>query len=150
MSALMLGLATLIRPITMLWPIIVVLSAVFFSLGNFRRGLMIQYLGVSTLPLIIWMSFLYVATGQFSMGSSGHDIPHNLYNRFRADWLEDPSIGQTAARFRARTHHSTIYCSPTYRGQRSPRRRCLARMIRRQTPSARTWADRCRSVALAE
>jgi len=83
MSALMLGLATLIRPITMLWPIIVVLAAVLFSVGNFRRNVIIQYLGVSTLPLIIWMSFMYVETGQFSMGNSNHDIPHNLYNRVK-------------------------------------------------------------------
>ena len=78
-----LGLATLIRPLTALWPFVV-----------WRRAFIVMALA----PLLAWMSFMLFATGEFSMGRSGHDLGNNLYFRMQrmgAD-LQRPA-GQTKA-----------------------------------------------------
>ena len=67
------GLATLVRPITMLWPLIHV-----FAHCERRR-----YLALACAPLLLWMSFVFVASGEFSMGRSGHDLGTNLYWRLQ-------------------------------------------------------------------
>ena len=67
-GGLALGLATLIRPLTALWPLVV-----------FRRRFIVMALA----PLLAWMSFMFVATGEFSMGRSGHDLGNNLYFRMQ-------------------------------------------------------------------
>jgi hypothetical protein len=73
-SGLALGLATLIRPITLLWPFI-------HSLLRPGRGK--AYLALALAPLLLWMSFIFFATGEFSMGRSGHDLGNNLYFRLQ-------------------------------------------------------------------
>jgi hypothetical protein len=67
-GGLALGLATLIRPLTALWPFVV-----------WRRSFIVLALA----PLLAWMSFMYIATGEFSMGRSGHDLGNNLYFRMQ-------------------------------------------------------------------
>jgi len=73
-SGLAIGLATLIRPITALWPFVI------FVLGKTRPR---AYLALALAPLLLWMSFMLVATGEFSMGRSGHDLGSNLYLRLQ-------------------------------------------------------------------
>jgi len=63
-----LGLATLIRPLTALWPFVV-----------FRRAFIVMALA----PLLLWMSLMLAVTGEFSMGRSGHDLGNNLYFRMQ-------------------------------------------------------------------
>jgi hypothetical protein len=72
-----LGLATLVRPVTLLWPPI----QAAFDGGSPRRR--IAFVAVSLAPLLAWMSFVFVVTGEFSMGRSGHDLGSNLYARMQ-------------------------------------------------------------------
>lgn len=72
-TGLAMGLAMLIRPVTLLWPFI---HAFFAREGN-RSG----YLLAALLPLFAWMTFMWSATGDFSPGKSSHDLGHNLYQR---------------------------------------------------------------------
>jgi hypothetical protein len=68
-----LGAATLIRPITIVWPLIV--AAV--SEKKFA------YLAAAFAPVLGWMLFVLAATGEFSLGRSSHDLGHNLYERMQ-------------------------------------------------------------------
>ena len=88
-GALALGLATLIRPQTLLWPFI-------HAPRNWR------FAAVALAPLLGWMMFILLATGELSMGRSGHDLGHNLHDRMQrmaatlpAD--ERPAPGSTAS-----------------------------------------------------
>lgn len=69
---LALGVATLVRPLTLLWP---------FAYGILRRDL--RFAALASLPLVIWMTFILLSTGEFSMGRSGHDLGHNLHDRMQ-------------------------------------------------------------------
>ena len=80
MSALLLGLATVVRPITALWPCVFV---VLFLLSGIRAKQSVMYFILALLPLICWMTFIWSQTGIFSMGSSSHDLGHNLYHRVK-------------------------------------------------------------------
>jgi hypothetical protein len=70
-----LGLATVIRPLTALWPFVVL-----------RKS----YIAFALAPLLAWMSFMVFATGEFSMGRSGHDLGNNLYFRMQRMSAELP------------------------------------------------------------
>jgi 4-amino-4-deoxy-L-arabinose transferase-like glycosyltransferase len=80
-SALFIGTATIVRPTSVLWPFFVV-AVIFFMSKTARRFIpWAGYIVIATAPLILWMSLLFFATGKFTMGSSNHDVPHNLYDR---------------------------------------------------------------------
>lgn len=70
-----LGAATLARPVTALWPF------VHAGLERMTARSRTAYLVAALLPLCLWMSFMWLSTGEFSMGRSGHDLGHNLYSR---------------------------------------------------------------------
>ena len=72
-----LGLATLVRPVTLLWPFI---QAAFAGASPRRRA---AFVAASLAPLLAWMGFVLVVTGEFSMGRSGHDLGANLYSRMQ-------------------------------------------------------------------
>src|SRR4051812_17647654 len=72
-AGLAIGLATLVRPITALWPLIQMFAK------DKRRA----YLLLAFAPLLAWMSVVFVATGEFSMGRSGHDLGNNIYYRLQ-------------------------------------------------------------------
>lgn len=77
-AGLALGIATLVRPITALWPL-----AVGFAMHlarRSRRSLAI-FLILSFLPLLVWMSIMQHLSGAFSLGSSDHDAASNMYQR---------------------------------------------------------------------
>lgn len=76
-GGLLLGMASLIRPITLLWPVLV---GIFLARACQKRA-GLAYLLISLLPLLLWMSFIGLQTGSFGMGKSEHDVGHNLYQR---------------------------------------------------------------------
>ena len=76
-SALLLGVATLIRPITLLWPCVV---ALVLALA-YRPAKGALYASMAFLPIVLWMSFLLVHTGEFGLGQSDHSMERNLYER---------------------------------------------------------------------
>lgn len=79
-SGASLAVAILVRPVLALWPVAVMALLLFIPYK--RRMLRASSYGVAALsPLLMWMLFLLAATGTFSMGSSKHDLPHNLYSR---------------------------------------------------------------------
>jgi hypothetical protein len=74
-SGLAIGVATLVRPLTLLWP--VVQSAVLPLSTRGRTRLLIAAFA----PVLGWMGFQFVQSGEFSMGHSSHDLGRNLYER---------------------------------------------------------------------
>ncbi len=79
-SGLALGLATLVRPITALWPL---LAALAMRLGRCTWGSLASFVTLSFLPVVISMSIMQGLSGAFSLGSSDHDAGHNLYLRVK-------------------------------------------------------------------
>ena len=76
-SALLLALATLIRPITLAWPLVVFMIAVLCG----RKGFGALFLALFGAPVLLWMSFVWETTGAFGLGESSHSLGHNLYLR---------------------------------------------------------------------
>jgi len=87
-AGLAIGLATLVRPITLLWPLIHVYA-------KRKRG---AYLALACAPLLLWMSVVLIASGEFSMGRSGHDLGSNLYLRLQRMAAELPASERPPAR----------------------------------------------------
>lgn len=79
-SAALLGTATLIRPITLLWPAIIFLITAMAG----RKGLGVIFAVVACAPVLLWMSFIWAQTGVFGLGESNHSLGHNLYLRTAA------------------------------------------------------------------
>jgi len=75
------GIAILVRPVLALWPIAVMFLLLFVSHEKNALLRAPGYAIAALAPLLLWMLFILIATGQFSMGSSEHDLNHNLYNR---------------------------------------------------------------------
>ena len=75
-SGLAFGLASLIRPVTLLWPPV---HLAFFAGRTWRKTLVFMALALA--PMIAWTAFIHAQTGEVSMGRSGHDLGHNLYER---------------------------------------------------------------------
>jgi hypothetical protein len=77
MGALLVGVAALVRPVTLLWPLVV--GLVLMRGMNVRSGAV--YIVLAYLPVLIWMGFMGSQTGKFGLGESSHDMGHNLYQR---------------------------------------------------------------------
>jgi hypothetical protein len=71
----LLGAATLVRPITLLWPLVCV--PLMTATARTRAAFVVAALA----PLLAWMVFIFTATGEISMGRSAHDLGRNLYDR---------------------------------------------------------------------
>lgn len=80
-SACFIGFASLIRPVTILWPIVVIAIMILTSQSTRRINHWASYLAITVMPFILWMFFILSQTGTFSMGNSNHDLSHNLYFR---------------------------------------------------------------------
>lgn len=79
-SALLLGFATLIRPITLLWPPVIALG-----LKQIRsRHFAVTFVSAAYLPILVWMAFVWQQTGTFGLGESDHSLSVNLYGRIEA------------------------------------------------------------------
>lgn len=76
-SAVCLGLATLIRPITLLWPFVAALAILIC----YRPRQAAIYAAVAYLPVLLWMGFIGLQTGEFGLGRSDHSLERNLYGR---------------------------------------------------------------------
>jgi hypothetical protein len=76
-SSLLLALATLIRPITLLWPVTIFLIAAVTRIKNIG----VVFLAVAYAPVLLWMLFVWETTGVFGLGESSHSLAHNLYLR---------------------------------------------------------------------
>jgi 4-amino-4-deoxy-L-arabinose transferase-like glycosyltransferase len=83
LSGVFLGLSSVIRPITILWPPVVAVIVILFSSQHLKRFHLILYVGVSSIPMLVWMSFMHTQTGEFTMGASMQDAPHNLYQKVK-------------------------------------------------------------------
>jgi hypothetical protein len=75
-AGLAMGLAVLVRPITLAWPAIHALFA-----WRARPAARLAYLAMGLAPLALWMGFIFTQTGQLSMGPSKHDLGWNLHQR---------------------------------------------------------------------
>lgn len=75
-GGLAMGLASLVRPITILWPLIHALFA--WRTSGLSR---LAYVAAALAPMALWVAFIHGETGELSMGRSKHDLGHNLYNR---------------------------------------------------------------------
>jgi hypothetical protein len=75
-TGLSFGIATLIRPVTLLWPPV---HLAFFPGLRWKR--LLVFVAAALAPMVAWTGFIYLQTGEVSMGRSGHDLGHNLYAR---------------------------------------------------------------------
>lgn len=91
-SGLALGAATLVRPVTLLW---LPLHPFFEKVAARWRGL---FLLAALGPMLAWIGFIYVASGEISMGRSSHDLGHNLYMRVHRMAAALPEDERPAAR----------------------------------------------------
>lgn len=80
-SAVFLGFSALVRPLSVVWPIIVFIVFAVSTRCRFSKRQWFSYILCSILPLFLWMTFMLFSTGKFGMGSSGHSLSSNLYIR---------------------------------------------------------------------
>ena len=90
------GIATLIRPVTLLWPMLPVLALLSMK----RRRPAFDFAFTAFLPIVAWASFMTWQTGDFGFGPSDHDMAHNLYQRTARVVETLPSAEQAEARAR--------------------------------------------------
>lgn len=79
LAGLMIGLATMVRPVTAIWPAVacVVATITFRSMQQIRNWL--GYLAVAYLPLLLWVLLMRTATGEFDLGKGSASLGSNLY-----------------------------------------------------------------------
>lgn len=80
-AGLILGIATLVRPITLLWPVVAVGIVALFAWRKISTHSLASFVVCAFVPLTIWAMIVHSATGVWSLGPSGHDTAHNLYQR---------------------------------------------------------------------
>lgn len=80
LAGLLLGLCTLVRPITLLWPAVV--FVLIGALHRWRAGAL--FATMAYLPIFLWMSVVNAYTGSYGLGESGHTMGRNLYLRVTA------------------------------------------------------------------
>lgn len=93
-AGLLAGLANLVRPVTLLWP---VAAALLFASARRTRAGVVQ-LVAAAVPVLLWMGFMATQTGHFSMGESTRDLGHNLYQRVLRMSATLPTPAAQAAR----------------------------------------------------
>jgi hypothetical protein len=95
-SGALLGLATLVRPVIMVWAPV---EAVFLLAGGARPRRVAGHLLLALLPLALWMGAVRLETGSFSLGN-GH-LGENLFIRTRImiDTLPDGERQAATRRF---------------------------------------------------
>jgi len=89
-AGILLGLASMVRPITI--PLGIVAYLLYFALSREKpRTIWMAFVLVSLMPVSIWMGLQYVSTGHLTLGDSSHDMGHNLSNRVeRISWTLTP------------------------------------------------------------
>lgn len=81
LSALLIGTSALIRPIALLWPIVIISVGLIFN--QLKYGYSLFYLIFAFTPMLFWVVIMQIVSGDISMGRSGHDLNHNLYGRVK-------------------------------------------------------------------
>jgi hypothetical protein len=79
-SGLLAGIMTLIRPVILLWPVVV-------TLGLRRHGARAApqvFAAAAYVPILAWMVFVWQETGTPGMGDSDHSLALNLHDRVEA------------------------------------------------------------------
>jgi len=86
-GALLLGVASLVRVIGAMVPILLV-PAVVSGVPAWRRrlGSGVGFVLIGLAPVLLWMSFVWSGTGHFSLGRSSFSLPYNL--AIRVDRME--------------------------------------------------------------
>src|ERR1700683_830743 len=79
-SGLLLGIATLIRPVILLWPVVVILGL----RRDRARAAPQVFAAAAYVPIIVWMAFVWQETGTPGMGESDHSLALNLHDRVEA------------------------------------------------------------------
>jgi 4-amino-4-deoxy-L-arabinose transferase-like glycosyltransferase len=79
LAGVLLGVATLVRPVTLLWPVVV--GTVLAVLWRPSKG--IQFAAAAFFPILLWMSFLWQTAGDFGLGESQASMGRLLYQRVR-------------------------------------------------------------------
>ena len=75
-SGLLVGLTNLVRPVTILWPVLG--ASMLARIGTPRA---VSYLALAYLPVLVWVTFVHVYSGEGGLGASSRDMGHNLYQR---------------------------------------------------------------------
>lgn len=81
LAGLILGIATLVRPITLLWPFVTVTIVTLLARRAVSMYALASFLVCAFIPVVIWVAVVHSAIGIWSLGPSGHDTAHNLYQR---------------------------------------------------------------------
>lgn len=81
LAGLVLGVAALIRPIAIVWPMVVAIGLWVLVGGHRSVRHLSGFVVIVVLPIGLWVSMNYVLSGQATLGESRHDLGHNLYNR---------------------------------------------------------------------
>ena len=111
-SGLLVGITTLIRPVILLWPVVV-------TLGLRRHGARAApqvFAAAAYVPIIAWMAFVWQETGTPGMGESDHSLALNLHDRVEAIATTMPPSENAARttrdlpRYRRLRHVSTFVC----------------------------------------
>jgi hypothetical protein len=79
-SGLLSGVAALVRPVILLWPLVVAFALRRYSAS--ARALV--FAAAAYLPIFMWMAFIWHETGTPGMGDSDHSLAFNLYGRVEA------------------------------------------------------------------
>ena len=79
-SGLLSGIATLVRPVILLWPVVVA----FALRRHGARAAPQIFAAAAYAPVILWMVFVWRETGTLGMGDSDHSLAVNLYGRVEA------------------------------------------------------------------
>jgi len=98
LSGLLLGIASLVRPIAILWPIVVAGGCIVIARGHVPARHVVAFVGIALLPIGAWAAASYTLSGQLTLGASRHDLGHNLYgrvSRIAASLPEGEQIGRS-------------------------------------------------------
>ncbi|MGO9950476.1 MAG: DUF2079 domain-containing protein, partial [Steroidobacteraceae bacterium] len=79
-SGLLVGITTLIRPVILLWPVVVTLGLRRYA----ARAAPPVFAAAAYMPILLWMVFVWHETGTPGMGESDHSLALNLHDRVEA------------------------------------------------------------------
>jgi len=94
LGGFMLGIATLVRPITLLWPLIVT----YYLLRDGKAPRAMHFVASAYLPIVVWSLFIFFSTNDWGLGESNHSLSRNLYMRAEKVVMTMPQISADRAR----------------------------------------------------
>lgn len=94
LGGLMLGVATLVRPITLLWPLIV--ACYLLRDGKAPRTML--FVASAYFPIVVWSLLIFSWTNDWGLGESNHSLSRNLYMRAAKVVMTMPQANADSAR----------------------------------------------------